>query len=121
MRQYFRSIPMDLDEAARMDGASSLRIWWQITMPNSLPVIGALGVFVFLGIWNSLLWPLVVTNSQEMLTVPVGLTFFQGQYYVQWELLMAAAVIAMLPVLVVYFLAQNWFIKGLSVGSGLKG
>jgi multiple sugar transport system permease protein len=121
MRQYFRSIPLELDEAARMDGASSLRIWWQITMPNSLPVIGALAVFVFLGIWNSLLWPLVVTNSQEMLTVPVGLTFFQGQHYVQWELLMAAAVIAMLPVLVVYFLAQNWFIKGLSVGSGLKG
>lgn len=121
MRQYFRSIPYELDEAARMDGASSLRIWWQITMPNSLPVIGALAVFVFLGIWNSLLWPLVVTNSREMLTVPVGLTFFQGQFYVQWELLMAAAVIAMLPVLVVYFLAQNWFIKGLSVGSGVKG
>ena len=121
MRQYFRSIPLDLDEAARMDGATSLRIWWQITLPNSLPVIGALAVFVFLGIWNSLLWPLVVTNSREMLTVPVGLTFFQGQYYVQWELLMAAAVIAMLPVLLVYFLAQNWFIKGLSVGSGLKG
>jgi len=121
MRQYFRSIPLELDEAARMDGASSLRIWWKIIMPNSLPVIGALGVFVFLGIWNSLLWPLVVTNSKEMLTVPVGLTFFQGQYYVQWELLMAAAVIAMVPVLVVYFLAQNWFIKGLSVGSGLKG
>ena len=90
-------------------------------MPNSLPVIGALSVFVFLGIWNSLLWPLVVTNSQEMLTVPVGLTYFQGQFYVQWELLMAAAVIAMLPVLIIYFLAQNWFIKGMSVGSGLKG
>ncbi len=121
MRQYFRSIPIDLDEAARMDGASSLRIWWQIIMPNSLPVIGALSVFVFLGIWNSLLWPLVVTNSQEMLTVPVGLTYFQGQFYVQWELLMAAAVIAMLPVLIIYFLAQNWFIKGMSVGSGIKG
>ena len=121
MRQYFRSIPIELDEAARMDGASSLRIWWQVIMPNSLPVIGALGVFVFLGIWNSLLWPLVVTNSQEMLTVPVGLTYFQGQFYVRWELLMAAAVIAMLPVLVLYFLAQNWFIKGMSVGSGIKG
>lgn len=121
MRQYFRGIPIDLDEAARMDGATSLRIWWQIILPNSLPVLGALSVFVFLGIWNSLLWPLVVTNSKEMLTVPVGLTFFQGQFYVQWELLMAAAVIAMVPVLIVYFIAQNWFIKGLSVGSGLKG
>ena len=121
MRQYFRSIPAELDEAARMDGASSLRIWWQIIMPNSLPVLGALSVFVFLGIWNSLLWPLVVTNSQEMLTVPVGLTYFQGQYYVRWELLMSAAVIAMLPVLIIYFLAQNWFIKGMSVGSGIKG
>jgi multiple sugar transport system permease protein len=121
MRQYFRSIPIELDEAARMDGASSLRIWWQIIMPNSLPVLGALSVFVFLGIWNSLLWPLVVTNSQEMLTVPVGLTYFQGQFYVRWELLMAAAVIAMLPVLIIYFFAQNWFIRGLSVSSGLKG
>ncbi len=121
MRQYFRTIPLELDEAARMDGASSLRIWGQIIMPNSLPVIGALSVFVFLGIWNSLLWPLVVTNSQKMLTVPVGLTYFQGQHYVQWELLMAGAVIAMLPVLILYFLAQNWFIKGMSVGSGLKG
>ena len=121
MRQYFRSIPAELDEAARMDGASSLRIWWRIIMPNSLPVLGALSVFVFLGIWNSLLWPLVVTNSQEMLTVPVGLTYFQGQYYVQWELLMSAAVIAMLPVLIIYFLAQNWFIRGMSVGSGIKG
>lgn len=121
MRQYFRSIPLDLDEAARMDGASSLRIWAQIIMPNSLPVIGALSVFVFLGTWNSLLWPLVVTNSTEMLTVPVGLTFFQGQYYVRWELLMAAAVIAMLPVLIVYFFAQNWFIRGMSVNAGLKG
>ncbi len=121
MRQYFRGIPLDLDEAARMDGATSLRIWWQVIMPNSLPVIGALSVFVFLGIWNSLLWPLVVTNSQEMLTVPVGLTYFQGQFYVRWELLMAAAVIAMLPVLALYFLAQNWFIKGMSVSSGLKG
>lgn len=121
MRQYFRGIPMELDEAARMDGASSLWIWWRIIMPNSLPVIGALSVFVFLGIWNSLLWPLVVTNSQEMLTVPVGLTYFQGQFYVRWELLMAAAVIAMMPVLALYFLAQNWFIKGMSVSSGLKG
>lgn len=121
MRQYFRGIPTELDEAARMDGASSLRIWWQIILPNSLPVLGALAVFVFLGIWNSLLWPLVVTNSAEMLTVPVGLTFFQGQYYVRWELLMAAAVIAMLPVLIVYFFAQNWFIKGMSVNAGLKG
>jgi multiple sugar transport system permease protein len=121
MRQYFRGIPVDLDEAARMDGASSLRIWWQVIMPNSLPVLGALSVFVFLGICNSLLWPLVVTNSQKMLTVPVGLTYFQGQHYVRWELLMAAAVIAMVPVLIIFFLAQNWFIKGMSVNAGLKG
>ena len=121
MRQYFRSIPYELDEAARMDGASSIRIWWQVILPNSLPVLGALSVFVFLGIWNSLLWPLVVTNSPEMLTVPVGLTFFQGQYFVRWELLMAAAVIAMMPVLIIYFFAQNWFIKGMSVNAGVKG
>jgi multiple sugar transport system permease protein len=120
LRQYFRGIPMELDDAARIDGASSLRIWWQIIMPNSAPALAALSIFVFLGNWNEFLWPLVVTNSQEMRTVPVGLNAFQGQFNVRWELLMAAAVVAMLPVLVVYLFAQKWFIKGITI-SGLGG
>lgn len=121
LRQYYRGIPIELDEAARIDGASSFRVWWQIIFPNSRPALAALAIFIFLGNWNEFLWPLVVTNSEAMRTVPVGLNAFKGQYTVKWELLMAAAVVGMLPVLIVYVLAQNWVIKGLSVTGGLKG
>lgn len=121
LRQYYRSFPIEYDEAARMDGASSLRIWWNILLPNSKPALAALAIFTFLGTWNDFLWPLVVTNSEEMRTLPVGLSMFQGQYLVRWELLMAATVVALTPILIIYFFAQNWMIRGLSVGSGLKG
>jgi multiple sugar transport system permease protein len=121
LRQYYRGLPMDYDESARIDGASSLRIWWSILLPNSRPALAALAVFTFLGTWNDFLWPLVVTNSDTMRTLPVGLSMFQGQFTVRWELLMAASVVALIPVLIVYFFAQNWIIKGLSVSSGLKG
>lgn len=121
MRQYYRTIPLEYDEAARMDGASSLRIWWNIILPNSIPILAARAVFIFLGSWNDFLWPLVVTNSQAMRTLPVGLSMFQGQFSVQWELLMAASVVALIPVLIIYFFAQNWIIKGLSISSGIKG
>lgn len=121
LRQYYRGLPMDYDESARIDGASSLRIWWSIILPNSRPALAALAVFTFLGTWNDFLWPLVVTNSQNMRTLPVGLSMFQGQFTVRWELLMAASVVALIPVLIVYFFAQNWIIQGLSVSSGLKG
>ncbi len=120
LRQYFLGIPMDLDEAARMDGASSWRIWWQVIMPLSGPVIAALTVFIFLGSWNNFLWPLVITTSLEMRTLPVGLSAFQGQYNVQWHLLMAGAVIALIPVLVVYVAAQKWFVRGITL-SGMGG
>jgi multiple sugar transport system permease protein len=120
LRQYFMGLPMELDEAARIDGASSLRIWWQIVMPLSGPVIAALTIFTFLNAWNDFLWPLVITNSLEMRTLPVGLTAFQGQFKVEWHLLMAGAVIAMVPVLVVYILAQRKFVEGITL-SGLGG
>lgn len=120
LRQNFRGIPMELDNAARIDGASSFRIWWQIIMPNSGAAIAALSIFIFLGNWNEFLWPLVVTNSENMRTIPVGLNSFQGQYGVRWELLMAAAVVAMLPVLIVYMFAQKWFIRGITI-TGMGG
>ena len=121
LRQYYRSIPLEYDEAARMDGASSLRIWWNIILPNSTPILAARAVFIFLGSWNDFLWPLVVTNSQAMRTLPVGLNMFQGQYSVRWELLMAASVVALVPVLIIYLFAQNYIIRGLSISSGIKG
>jgi len=120
LRQYFRGIPLDLDQAARIDGASSFRIWWQVIMPLSGPVLAALAIFTFLNSWNDFLWPLVITNSEQMRTLPVGLAAFQGQYRVQWHLLMAGSVIAMLPVLLVYLIGQRWFIRGITL-SGLGG
>ena len=120
LRQYYRSLPLDLDEAARIDGASSLRIWWQVIVPLSGPVLATLAIFDFQGVWNDFLWPLVVTTSEEVRTLPVGLAAFVGQYTTSWNLLMAGAVIALLPVLLIYMLAQNWVVKGITL-SGMGG
>jgi len=120
LRQYYRGIPIDLDEAARMDGASSLRIWAQVIVPLSGPVLATLAIFVFQGTWNDFLWPLVVTSSESMRTIPVGLAAFAGQYSTAWGPLMAGSVIALLPVLIIYVLGQNWFVKGITL-SGMGG
>jgi len=120
LRQYFLSIPIDLDEAARMDGASSWRIWWQIIMPLSGPALAALAIFTFLGSWNDFLWPLIITTSLEMRTLPVGINAFQSQYTVQWHLLMAGSVIAVLPVLLIYIIGQKWFVRGITL-TGMGG
>ena len=120
LRQYFKGLPLDLDEAARMDGASSFRIWWQIIMPLSGPVIATLAIFNFQGSWNDFLWPLIITSKEQMRTIPIGLASFQGQYQTEWHLLMAGAVIALLPVLVLYVLGQNWFVRGITL-TGMGG
>ncbi|RLT39881.1 MAG: carbohydrate ABC transporter permease [Chloroflexi bacterium] len=120
LRQYFRGLPLELDEAARMDGATSLRIWWQIIMPLSGPVIATLAIFNFQGSWNDFLWPLIITSSAEMRTIPIGLASFQGQYSTEWGLLMAGSVIALLPVLIIYILAQKRFVEGITL-SGMGG
>jgi multiple sugar transport system permease protein len=118
LRQQFRAIPMDLDEAARMDGASSLRIWWNVALPLGAPALAALATLTFLAQWNSFLWPLMVTNSMDMRTVPVGLQLFQGRNNTQWHLLMAAAVIALVPVLAIYLAAQKWIVEAVSLSGG---
>jgi len=120
LRQYYRSIPLDLDEAARMDGASSLRIWMRVIVPLSWPVMSALAIFTFQATWNDFLWPLVVTGSEPMRTIPIGLSYFVGQYSTAWNLLMAGSVIALLPVLVIYILAQKTFVQGITL-SGMGG
>ena len=120
LRQHYRGIPLEMDDAARIDGASSFRIWWQIVLPMSKTTLAAVAIFVFLGTWNEFLWPLVITYSDEMRTIPVGLSKFQGQYNTRWELLMAGAVTAMLPILVVFMMAQKWFIRGITI-TGMGG
>jgi len=120
LRQYFLGLPLDLDEAARMDGANTWRIWAQVIMPLSGPVLATLAIFNFQGAWNDFLWPLIVTNSDEMRTIPIGLSSFQGQYSTEWHLLMAGSVIALLPVLLIYIFGQNWFVRGITL-SGMGG
>jgi multiple sugar transport system permease protein len=120
LRQYFLSIPLELDDAARVDGASSFRIWWQIMMPLSGPALATLAIFTFLGQWNNFLWPLIITNSEKMRTLPVGLATFQGQYSVQWHLLMAGSVISVLPILIIYVVGQKWFVRGITL-TGMGG
>jgi multiple sugar transport system permease protein len=120
LRQYFLSVPLDLDEAARMDGAGSLRIWGQVILPLAGPVLATLTIFNFQASWNEFLWPLVITNSVEMRTIPVGLSSFQGQYSTEWHLLMAGSVVALLPVLIIYIFGQNWFVRGITL-SGMGG
>lgn len=118
-RQFFLSIPRELEEAARIDGAGPLRIFWQVVLPLSTPVMAASAIFSFLFAWNDFLWPLIVTNSTEMRTVQVGLAAFQGQYGVFWTLLSAATVIVTLPALLAFLAAQRRFIEGLT-STGLK-
>ena len=120
LRQYYRGIPIDFDEAARMDGASSLRIWGQIIVPLSGPVLATLSIFVFQGAWNDFLWPLVVTTSEQVRTIPLGLASFVGQYSTAWDMLMAGSVIALLPVLLIYLVGQKWFVQGIAL-SGMGG
>ena len=120
LRQYFVSIPVELDDAARVDGASSFRIWWQVILPLSGPAVATLAIFTFLGQWNNFLWPLIATTSEEMWTLPVGLASFQGQYSIQWNLLMAGSVIAVVPILIIYLVGQKWFVRGITL-TGMGG
>lgn len=118
-RQFFLSVPRELEEAARIDGAGPFTIFWRVVLPLSTPVMAASAIFSFLFAWNDFLWPLIVTNSTEMRTVQVGLAAFQGQYGIFWTLLCAATVIVTLPALLAFLAAQRRFIEGLT-STGLK-
>lgn len=120
MRQHFLSIPRDLEEAALLDGAGRLRIWWSILMPLSGPAVATLAIFAFLFAWNDFLWPLIITTSPDLRTVQLGLANFTGRYGSDWTLLMAGTVTATLPALIVFAIGQRWFVRG-AVMSGVKG
>lgn len=120
LRQYYQGIPRELDEAAMIDGASRLGIWWRIILPLSGPGLATLGIFAFMFAWNDFLWPLVVINDPDMRTVQLGLAMFQGRYGTQWTLLMAGTVTATLPTLIVFLIGQRWFIQSVAQ-SGVKG
>ena len=120
MKQFFETVPDDFIEAARIDGLNELQIWWTVAMPLIRPALAALAIFVFLGNWTAFIWPLIVTNSVEMYTLPVGLSSFGDEADVQWELIMTGAAISTVPTLVVFLIFQRFIIRGV-VMAGLKG
>ncbi|MEP2978262.1 MAG: carbohydrate ABC transporter permease [Lentilitoribacter sp.] len=120
MKQFFESVPDDFIEAARIDGLNELQIWWTVAMPLVKPALAALAIFVFLGNWTAFLWPLIVTNSVEMYTIPVGLSGFGDEVDVAWELIMTGAAISTIPTLIVFLIFQRFIIRGV-VMAGLKG
>ena len=119
LRQYFLTIPLDLDEAAKMDGASAFQIFMRIILPLARPALGAVAVFEFVSTWNDFLGPLIYLSSDRNYTVSIGLAAFRNDYFTAWHLFMAASAVAMLAPLVVFFLAQKYFISGVALtGSG---
>jgi multiple sugar transport system permease protein len=120
LRQFFQSIPRELEDAAVIDGCSKLGTYWRIIMPLSTSALVALAIFTFLGSWNDLFWPLIALNSVEMRTLPVGLSILRYEGYTQQGLSMAAAALTTVPVLIVYIIFQRRIIQGVMV-SGLAG
>ena len=120
LRQFYRTLPYDYDEAAYIDGASSLRVWWEIILPFSKAPLAVIIVFTILGNWNDFMGPLIYMNQPEMRTLALGLQFFRDQYVTQWHYLMAASTLTVVPVLVLFFAAQRYFIQGILL-TGLSG
>lgn len=120
MKQFFESIPGELEEAARVDGASRYRMFWQIILPLSMPALTALAIFSFQASWNSFLEPLIFINNSDLFTLPLGLAFFKQTYLTEWPTLMAIAVITTVPVAIFYLIFQRWFVEGQS-RAGIKG
>jgi multiple sugar transport system permease protein len=114
------TIPQDYDEAARVDGAGALRIWWSIILPLSRPVLATMAILAFIYHWNDFLRPLVFLQDQNLRTLAIGLRLFRSEYLVQWNLLMAASALMLLPILALFFAAQRYFVQGI-VMTGIKG
>jgi multiple sugar transport system permease protein len=120
LRQAFLKIPRELEEAAIIDGASPPWLLWKVILPLSGPSIAALTIFTFLASWNDLLWPLIVTRTDDMRVLSVALALLQGQYQTNWPWLMAGSVMSTVPVLIVFLFAQRYFIEGIAM-TGIKG
>ena len=119
LRQFFRSIPDELRDAARIDGCSQFRFLWRVVVPLSKPAIVTVALLKFLGSWNAFLWVLIMTTSKELRTVPVGLSMFSTEMGTVYEQLMAASVLAIIPVLILFFFTQKQFIQGVA-RTGIK-
>lgn len=119
MKQFFETIPKDLEEAALIDGCSYFRIFWQIFLPVSKPALAAVAIYTFQGSWNEFMWPVIVTTTREMFTLPVGMAFLKNEFSVQWPLLMAGTILISLPTLAIFLFFQKYFVQGVA-SAGLK-
>ena len=120
LRQFFLTLPKDLEDAAKIDGCSYFGIFWRILLPLSKPALATLTTFTFMGCWMNFMWPLVVLNSHEKFTLPVGLAYFQSLHHTDWTLLMAGSVMMILPILVLFIFNQRYFVEGIKL-TGIKG
>jgi ABC-type glycerol-3-phosphate transport system permease component len=120
LRQFFMTIPRDFEEAARIDGANTWQILTRILLPLSKPALATVAIFTFMGVWNDFMGPLIYLNKPETYTLALGLNFFKGQYTSDWNMLMAASLVMMLPLVVLFFVAQKAFIEGITL-TGVKG
>jgi multiple sugar transport system permease protein len=120
MRQFFLTFPYELEDAAKLDGCNPLMFYLRILIPNSKPIMATLAVMTFQGVWNDFLWPLVMLTSPAKRTLAVGLSYLVGQYTTRWDLQMAGSVLTVLPILVLYFILQKYFVQSIKM-TGLKG
>ena len=115
MRQYFRTLPHELEDAARVDGASPLRIFWSVALPLAKPAVATLALFAFIDAWKNFLWPLLVTRSMEMRVVEVGIAAFHSTYEINWPYQMAAGIVAVLPIALLFLFTQRYFVRGIQL------
>lgn len=120
LRQFFMGLPTELEDAAKIDGSGYLGIWARITLPLSKAALATLTTFTFMGFWGNYMWPLIIIQSEELRTLPIGLSYFVGRYSAEYNLWMAASVIALIPVLLLFIFNQRYFQEGIKM-SGIKG
>ena len=120
LRQFFLTLPKELEDAAKIDGCSYFRIFWKIILPLSKPAIATLTTFTFMGSWLNFMWPLIVLNTHQKFTLPVGLAYFQSLHTTDWTLLMAGSIMMILPILIVFIFTQRYFVEGIKL-TGIKG
>lgn len=120
LRQFFLTVPPDTEEAAKIDGAGVFSILWHVVLPVTVPVLITVAIFQFDAAWNDFLQPLIYLNKQELFTIALGMNFFNGQFEVQWNYLMAVACVAMLPTVILFFIGQKYFVQGIAL-TGMKG
>jgi multiple sugar transport system permease protein len=120
MRQFFRTLPTDLEEAAILDGCSPWQIFWRILLPHARPAVMVLAVLTWVNVWNDFLWPLLMLQRNSLATLTLGLVRLRGEYVARWPIIMAASLLIMVPLVIIYALAQRSFVRGIAV-TGLNG